>query len=127
MIGRSPLTGERDTVQTPFVNQGALQTSGVDLAVNWALDLDNGGTFSINSVVSVLNEYLVQDAPTEPFREAKGTLAEGGQYEYRLNNTFGYAFGGGKTNVGVQWVHLPEIGGRGRAAAADEGARRRVV
>jgi iron complex outermembrane recepter protein len=111
MIGRQPITGERDTVQTPFVNQGALQTSGVDLAVNWALDMDNGGTFSINSVVSVLNEYLVQDAPTEPFRDFKGTIATppiDGQFDYRLNNTFGYAFGGGKANVGVQWVHLPE-------------------
>jgi hypothetical protein len=105
MIGRQPITGERDTVQTPFVNQGALQTSGVDLAVNWALDLDNGGTFSINSVASVLNEYLVQDAPTEPFREAKGTLAEGGQYEYRLNSTFGYA--GAARRTSAQWPICP--------------------
>jgi outer membrane receptor protein involved in Fe transport len=71
--------------------------------------MDNGGSFSINSVVSVLNEYLVQDSPTSPFREAKGTLAEGGQYDYRLNNTFRYDFGGGKSNVGLQWVHLPEV------------------
>jgi outer membrane receptor protein involved in Fe transport len=109
LIGRQPLTGERDTVDTPFVNQGALKTSGVDLAVNWAADLDNGGSFYINSLVSVLNEYQVQDSPTEPFREAKGTLAEGGQYEYRLNNTFGYNFGGGRANVGLRWTHLPEV------------------
>jgi outer membrane receptor protein involved in Fe transport len=109
LIGRSPLTGERDTVQTPFVNQGALQTSGVDLQVNWTTDLGNGGSLYINSLVSVLNEYLVQDSPLEPFREAKGTLAEGGQYEYRLNNTIGYNFGGGKASVGIRWTHLPEI------------------
>ncbi len=112
MIGRQPLTGERDTVDTPFINQGALKTSGVDLQVNWTTDLANGASFYINSLVSVLNEYLIQDSPTEPFLEAKGTLGlptEGGQYDYRLNNTFGYNFGGGKASVGLRWSHLPEI------------------
>jgi outer membrane receptor protein involved in Fe transport len=109
LIGRQPVTGERDTVQTPFVNQGALKTSGVDLAVNWVMDLSEGRSFYINSVVSVLNEYLVQDSPTEPFREAKGTLAEGGQYDYRINSTFGYDFGGGKANVGLQLIYLPDV------------------
>lgn len=109
MIGRQPLTGERDTVQAPFLNQGALQTSGMDLAVNWALDFDNGGAFTINSVASILNEFKLQDAPGLPFLDAKGTLAEGGQYEYRLNTTLGYSFGDGRTNVGLRWNYLPEI------------------
>jgi outer membrane receptor protein involved in Fe transport len=109
LIGRSPVTGERDTVQTPFVNQGALETSGVDLQLNWRADLGNGGSFYVNSLISWLNEYLVQDSPSEPFREAKGTLAEGGQYDYRVNNTFGYDFGGGRASVGIRWIHLPEV------------------
>jgi outer membrane receptor protein involved in Fe transport len=109
MIGRQPVTGERDTVQAPFVNQGALETSGVDLTVNWALDFENGGAFTINSVATVLNEFKLQDAPGLPFLDAKGTLAEGGQYDYRLNTTFGYNFGDGRTNVGLRWNHLPEV------------------
>jgi outer membrane receptor protein involved in Fe transport len=109
MIGRQPITGERDTVQAPFLNQGALNTSGVDLAVNWALDFDSGSSFTINSVASILNEYELQDAPGQPFLDAKGTLAEGGQYDYRLNTTFGYNFGSGRTNVGLRWNHLPEV------------------
>jgi iron complex outermembrane receptor protein len=109
MIGRQPITGERDTVQAPFLNQGALNTSGVDLAVNWALDFESGGSFTINSVASILNEYELQDAPGLPFLDAKGTLAEGGQYDYRLNTTFGYNFGSGRTNVGLRWNHLPEV------------------
>jgi iron complex outermembrane recepter protein len=108
MIGRHPFTGERDTVRTPFVNQGALKTSGVDLAVNWATDL-RGGSFYINALASWLNEYRIQYAATQPFLEAKGTLAEGGQYEYRLNTTFGYGFGGGRSNVGLRWTHLPSV------------------
>jgi outer membrane receptor protein involved in Fe transport len=109
MIGRQPITGERDTVQAPFLNQGALNTSGVDLAVNWALDFESGSSFTINSVATILNEYELQDAPGLPFLDAKGTLAEGGQYDYRLNTTFGYNFGSGRTNVGLRWNHLPEV------------------
>jgi outer membrane receptor protein involved in Fe transport len=109
LIGRQPVTGERDTVQAPFVNQGALETSGVDLQLNWRADMGGGGSFYINSMVSVLTEYKIQDSPAEPFLEAKGTLAEGGQYDYRMNNTFGYDFGGGRASVGIRWMHLPEV------------------
>ncbi len=109
MIGRNPFTGERDTVQAPFVNQGALNTAGADIAVNWAKDLDTGGTFSLNSVLSVLSKFELQDSPTEPFLDAKGTLAQGGQFDYRLNTTVGYAFSGGKANVALRWIHLPSV------------------
>lgn len=109
MIGRHPVTGERDTVRTPFVNQGALETSGVDIAIDWMTTFRNGGQFFINSLVSYLNEYRIQEAPTEPFLKAKGTLAQGGQFDYRLNSTFGYNFSGGKANIGLRWIHLPEV------------------
>ncbi len=109
MIGRQPITGERDTVQTPYVNQGALNTSGVDLTVNWAKDFSDGGSFFFNTVVSYLNEFKMQDSPTQPFLDARGTLAQGGQYEYRLNTTGGYNFGGGKADVGLRWYHLPAV------------------
>jgi iron complex outermembrane receptor protein len=109
MIGRQPVTGERDTVQAPFANLGALQTSGVDVAVNWAKDFDGGGAFTVNTVASILNEFKLQDAPSLPFLDAKGTLAEGGQYDYRLNATVGYNFAGGKSNLGLRWFYLPEV------------------
>jgi iron complex outermembrane recepter protein len=109
LIGRHPLTGERDTVRTPFRNTGALKTAGVDLALNWATDLRNGGSFYINSLVSYLDKYQIQEAPNAAFLEAKGTLAEGGQFDYRLNNTFGYDFSGGRASVGLRWIHLPEV------------------
>src|SRR5690606_8377184 len=109
MIGRNFNTGERDTVQAPFVNQGTLKTSGIDVVVNWSLDLQGGGSFFVNSLLSVLNEFKLQDSPTEPSRNIKGTLAEGGQYDYRLNATVGYNFAGGRANVGLNWYHLPDV------------------
>lgn len=108
MIGRHPDTGERDTVQAPYVNQGALETSGTDLAVNWTMDLA-GGSFYVDSLLSVLHKFDVQDTPTDPFIEMKGTLAQGGQFDYRMNTTFGYNFAGGSADIGLRWYHLPSV------------------
>ena len=66
--------------------------------------------------MTLLDEYVVQDSPTATPFDAKGTLAEGGQYEWKMTNTFGYNFGGGKANVGPA-VALP-AGDQGRDGGA---------
>jgi outer membrane receptor protein involved in Fe transport len=109
MILRNVSTGERASVDAPFINTGALNTSGLDMSVNWTTDVGDGGSFFANSLLTVVDEYVVQDSPTAIPFDAKGTLYEGGQYEWKMTNTFGYNFGGGKANVGLQWRYLPEI------------------
>ena len=34
---------------------------------------------------------------------------DGGQFKYKLTNSFGYNFSGGKANIGLQWRYLPGI------------------
>jgi len=118
MIGRNPTTGEREQVDAPFTNAGILETSGVDVQISWGRDI-GPGSLSISSVATVLNEYKRQDAPGEPATDFKGTLAEGGQFDYRLNTTFGYTFGGGRTTLGLQWRHLPEVEDAAKARSPD--------
>lgn len=108
MIGRNPNTGEREQVDAPFSNAGILETAGVDLAVNWDVPIGAGSMY-VNSLLSVLSKYERQDAVGEPVVDFKGTLAEGGQYDYRLNTSVGYTFGNGRTTLGLQWRHLPDI------------------
>jgi outer membrane receptor protein involved in Fe transport len=112
MIGRQVQTGERDTVQAPYVNSGMLSTRGMDIAVNWIADIgDSGGSFFINSIVTLLDEFKIQDATGEPTLDVRDTLSTsfyGAQYKYKLNNTFGYNFPGGRANLGLNWRHLPE-------------------
>jgi iron complex outermembrane recepter protein len=109
LIERQPFTGERDQVQAPYFNQGALTTAGIDLAVNWLRPFSSGASFYMNSMVSILREFKTQDSAGEPFIDFKGTAGEGGQYDYRLNATFGYNFAGGNAGVGLRWFHLPSI------------------
>jgi iron complex outermembrane receptor protein len=109
LILRNVTSGERSSVDAPFINTGTLKTTGLDMSVNWTADVGDGGSFFINSLVTLLDEYIVQDSPTSTPFDAKGTLDQGGQYDWKMTNTFGYNFGGGKANVGLQWRYLPEI------------------
>jgi outer membrane receptor protein involved in Fe transport len=116
LIERSDATGNAGAINLTFLNTGLIETSGVDLAVNWAKDLSSGATFYINSMMNVLNEFNTQELAGDPLVEWKDTLGQGGQFKYRLNTTFGYNFGR-NANMGVRWRHLPEI--RSANAALD--------
>ena len=89
LIGRNTVTGERATVDSPFSNAGVLETTGVDFTVNWIKDIGGDASFYVNSLLSVLNRFEVQDAPGEAVIDLKDTLAGfgssgGGQYDFKL-------------------------------------------
>jgi outer membrane receptor protein involved in Fe transport len=108
LIKRNVVSGERSSVDAPFINTGSLATSGLDMSVNWTKDIGMG-SFFINSLVTFLQKYDIADAPGTPINHVKGTFDQGGQFNYKLTNTFGYNFGGGKANIGLQWRYLPSI------------------
>jgi outer membrane receptor protein involved in Fe transport len=113
LIDRDPISGQRSTVDAPYLNSGNLTTKGLDLAVNWTKDIgDSGGSFFINSLVTYLNEFKIQDSAQDPILDVRDTLSTtyyGAQYKYKVNNTFGYNFPSGNTNIGLMWRHLPSI------------------
>jgi outer membrane receptor protein involved in Fe transport len=113
MIGRQVQTGERDSVQAPYVNSGTLETRGLDVAVNWTADLgDGGGSLFVNSQLTLLDEFLIQDVDGGQILNVRDTLSTtyyGAQYKYKLFNTVGYNFPSGRANIGLTWRHLPEI------------------
>ncbi len=126
LIGRNTVTGERATVDSPFSNAGVLATTGVDFTVNWLKDVGGDGSFYVNSLLSVLSRFEVQDAPGEAIIDLKDTLAGfgssgGGQYDFKLTSTFGYNFGGGRSSIGLQWRYLPSI--RDESAARNPATR----
>ncbi len=110
LILRNVVSGERSSVDAPFINTGSLKTSGLDIAVNWTKDIGRG-SFYINALMTYLDKYDVQDSPTTAVVHEKDTLQtlDGGQFRYKMTNTFGYNFAGGKANIGLQWRYLPSI------------------
>jgi outer membrane receptor for ferrienterochelin and colicin len=80
--------------------------------VNWTADIgDSGGGLYLNSVVTLLDQFKIQDAAGEPILDVRDTLSTsfyGAQYKYKLNNTIGYNFPNGRASVGLNWRYLPE-------------------
>jgi outer membrane receptor protein involved in Fe transport len=107
LITRNPQTGRRNQVDAPYFNQGGLKTSGVDFQFNWGGEVA-GNPMAVNFIVSYLAEFATQATPESPFLDAKGTLAEGGQFDYRMFTTVRYDFGP-NLDVGLRWRHLPAV------------------
>jgi outer membrane receptor protein involved in Fe transport len=109
LINRDAGTGGVGTVQERYLNAGIIDTAGVDLQANWMKEFKNGGAFYMNHLLSYLDRYDTRTTPTDPVFHYKGTLGNSGQYDYRLNSTFGYRFKGDKANVGIRFRYLPEV------------------
>ncbi|HEY0963851.1 MAG TPA: TonB-dependent receptor [Pseudomonadales bacterium] len=106
MIRRHAVTGDRAEVDTPFFNLGTLRTQGLDLNVNWSVDL-GPGVFNVNSTINYLDEFEYQLAPGDRVVDAKGTLDQGGLFDWQLFTNFGYTWS--NFNVGLTWRHLPDV------------------
>jgi outer membrane receptor protein involved in Fe transport len=98
--------GYRATVDTPYSNLGGLQTSGVDVQLNWNFPL-RAGRMGITSVVNFLDYYRDQVSPDDPFTESAGTFRSGGQYDYRILTTLNYSQGA--WSAGLRHRFLPSI------------------
>lgn len=112
LIQRNGVTGDRENVDSLFLNLGKLNTRGVDVALGWRGQV-GPGTLSANTTLNYLDEYKYQPDPTAPFRDAKGTLDQGGQFDYRLLSNLGYAWGA--FDVGLQWRFLPSVDNSAKA------------
>ncbi len=114
LTNRDAGTGGVGTVDELYLNTGIIETSGVDIETSWVKDLASG-SFYLNNVVSYLDKFDTQTTATDPVFHYKGTLGGlvgsggAGQFDYRLNSTVGYRFGGGKSDVGLRWRYLPEV------------------
>jgi iron complex outermembrane receptor protein len=106
LIDRNGTTGDRENVDSLFLNLGKLNTRGIDVAINWRGDV-GPGTLTAGTAINYLLQYKYQPDSTAPFRDAKGTLDQGGQYDYRALTTLGYSLGA--FDFGVQWRFLPGI------------------
>jgi iron complex outermembrane recepter protein len=115
-IVRDDVSGAASYVNSQYQNLGIIQTSGLDVNLNWqAMLADLGmtslpGAFGVNFSYNKLFEYKAQDYPTQTPVENKGTLGSGVRpalFDWRLVTTLRYT--ASAWDVGVNWRHLPSI------------------
>lgn len=119
--------GAADTIQIRYDNQATIETSGVDVAVNWSaqfedLGLGLPGGVGVNTQFSWLDYYRTKASPFgfDPVIDWKGSLGptlsgtNPGAYNYRLFTSFSYFLD--ELSVSLRWRHLPSVWSAGYAA-----------
>ena len=95
----------------PYVNQGGIQSRGIDLELDWGLRFSDTDLFravpggiSVNIVGSYLDRYAVSPFTGAAYINYTGTV-NNDSYRTRLLSTFAYSVG--SLNAGFRWRHLP--------------------
>jgi iron complex outermembrane recepter protein len=99
---------------SPYVNQGGIQSRGIDLELDWGLrfgetDLFRSvpGGISVNIVANYLDRYAVSPFQGAAYINYTGTITNN-SYRDRVLSTFGYSVG--PASLGFRWQHLPAAG-----------------
>jgi iron complex outermembrane recepter protein len=105
----------------PYVNQGGIQSRGIDLELDWGLRFNDTDLFksvpggiSVNIVANYLDRYAVSPFQGAAYINYTGSvtsspLAGSANYRYRTLSTFGYSVG--PATLGFRWQHLPSADG----------------
>jgi iron complex outermembrane receptor protein len=114
-IIRDDVSGALIQINSQFQNLGTIETSGLDVDLNWRAALaDIGvplpGNLSASVSFSKLFEFEAQDFPTAPALENAGTLGSASRpalFDWRTVTTLRY--NQGNWGFGLNWRHLPSI------------------
>jgi iron complex outermembrane recepter protein len=115
-IIRNPGTGGGGIINRSFNNAGRSDFEGVDFAVNWAHQLGQGGSLTLNTSLTLNLHEITQDTPQLAPKDWKGfgppntacsLQLQCLNYDYRVFSTVGY--GRGMWNVQLQHQYWPSI------------------
>jgi outer membrane receptor protein involved in Fe transport len=119
-VPREPTRGTALSKRVAFDNQATIETSGIDVALNWSTQLQEiglgaPGRFGINTQATFLDYYRTKASPISidiPV-DWKGSLGPNlvgtnpGAYSYRINTNLNYSVNRASMNLG--WRHLPSV------------------
>jgi iron complex outermembrane receptor protein len=112
-ITRDDVSGAALAVNSTYANTGKVNTTGVDLSLNWrAAFADMGlaalpGSLSVNASFNRLLDFKAADYVGGAVLENAGTLARGGLFNWRSVTTLRYS--NGSWDVGLNWRRFPPV------------------
>jgi outer membrane receptor protein involved in Fe transport len=97
-------------IETPYLNLGGLKTEGVDLQLDWQVELNDRWSAHFNTAVGYLLDYSVQTLPGSAFQDFTGTNTIAANHtvsnsfpEWKALTTVGIGFGPLSTSVRWRW------------------------
>jgi iron complex outermembrane recepter protein len=112
-ITRDEVTGAASAVTSTYANTGKVNTTGLDLSLNWRAQLaDMGldavpGSLGLNVSFNRLFDYEAADYVGGAVQENAGTLARGGLFNWRAVTTLRYMHS--NWDVGLNWRRYPPV------------------
>jgi len=119
LITRDPTLGTIADLGSTYTNDGRFRTAGVDVQLDWNVDLVDAGTglpgaVNVNVLVNYLDKLESSTLPVLPLIDYAGTLGptngenglNAGAYRWRSFSTVTYAHG--PVTFGVEWQHAPK-------------------
>ncbi len=104
--------GQLGALRTSFQNSGRFETSGIDLNINWGMDL-GPGRLGIDTMVNYLIAVKSSELDILPLVDYVGTFGptenglNGYSFEWRTLTTFNYTVG--DLRVSLRWQHLDSL------------------
>jgi outer membrane receptor protein involved in Fe transport len=115
-VGGTPLDpgnfGADRKFSAQYINQGGINTEGIDLQFDWGFGFADAGldmipgSFHMNILASILNAYEESPFPGGDFIDYTGTTFNS-SFDYQLFSTFRYS--NGPLSIGLRWQHLPSL------------------
>lgn len=110
-VVRDPVTGQIDFVNTSRGNQGTLATNGMDIQVDYRLDLADiglGGVLSINELYSIIDSYTINGAE---FAGSTSAGIGGGIFDWKSVTSATYTID--EWTMFTRWSYVPALTERG--------------
>lgn len=117
LITRDPNTGLITNIQNPQLNLGGYKTSGIDIAADWTIPLDEigigkgAGRINLSSVVSYLEKFDIQTLPGGATLDYAGTIGNQqidffGTAKPRWKATSSVGWGAGGFQSTFRWRYI---------------------
>jgi len=120
LIQRSSASGVPLNPQQPLLNLGRFDVSGVDVQLDWRLDLEslgvgaNSGRVDINAALSYQDSFKIQSLPGAPSYDYAGSIGTGvestaGIAHPRWKSVTSLTYTLGKASLGLRWRFIDKM------------------
>lgn len=117
LILRDPGTGVPVQISIPTLNLATYKTSGVDVQLDWGVDLDaiglgaNAGSVRVNAVVNYLDSFKIQSLPGAATLDYAGTIGDAqidpfGISKPEWKGTVTVQYANGPFDLSVRWRYI---------------------
>lgn len=111
LFGRSSSTGQINAIALYNLNLGVIETSGLDIALDWMADLEGagfpgGGRLRVNAAATRLFNYKVQTLPGEVPTDYAGSAGNDAKAlpDWKLSSNIAYS--NGPATVSLQYRYI---------------------